>query len=221
MKSSNRDWMLGENQNSDQEDFSNGIAFNDHKIKFAVKYCENRDVLDLGCVQHNPENYKSKYWLHKALCEVSRHVVGMDLYEPGVVYLREKGFDVRCGNAEVFDLDRVFDAIVAGDLIEHLGNVGGFLESCRKHLNVDGKLLISTPNPWYWRNVVKATLYARVENNPEHTAWFCPVTLSQLAQRYNFMLESVDFGSRYLRDRILPLPRGLKHTSFHALLVAT
>lgn len=218
--SNKTDWMLGDRLSPDKSDFSQNIAINDHKIKFMSEHCKEKDVLDLGCVQHNPENYKSKFWLHKAICGVSRQVVGLDLYEPGIEYLRDKGYDVKYGNAENFDLGKTFDVIVAGDLIEHLGNVGGFFVSCRKHLNVGGKLLISTPNPWYWRNVVKAALFARVENNLEHTQWLCPVTLGQVAQRYNFAIENIKFGSRYLRDRIFPLPRGLKHSSFHAVLIA-
>ena len=51
------------------------------------------------------------------------------------------------GDAEHFALDRQFDTIVAGDLIEHLGNVEGFLKSVMGCLAPGGKLVIQTPNP--------------------------------------------------------------------------
>jgi 2-polyprenyl-3-methyl-5-hydroxy-6-metoxy-1,4-benzoquinol methylase len=219
MKSSEeKDWVLGKNASPLRSDFSNQIAFDDHKIAFAIRHCSKKDVLDLGCVQHNPENYKSRFWLHKALREVSGTLLGMDIYEPGVAYLREQGFNVVPGDVQSFDLGRKFDVIVAGDLIEHLDNLGGFLASCRKHLRPGGVLLISTPNPWYWRNIAKAAVRGRVSNNLEHTLWLDPVTLSQLARRYDLAVEEVEFGSRYKRDLLLPLPRGIKHGSFHAVL---
>lgn len=213
-------YLLGNRSTVLSGDISDEIAWNDHKIKFCAKSCANKDVLDIGCVQHNPENYRSRYWLHKALVAVGRSVEGIDLYEPGVDYLQKLGYNIYVADAQDFQLESTYDVIVAGDIIEHLDNVGGFLESCKLHLRAGGKLLISTPNPWYWRNVAKATLKARVRPNPEHTLWMCPDTLSQIAYRYEFRIVEISFGSRYLMDKLLPLPKGLKHTSFHAALVA-
>lgn len=213
-----KEWMLGDQWRADSADFGNEIAFQDHKIRFAATRSAGKKVLDLGCVQHNPENYRSKFWLHKALVKVAGSVVGIDLYEPGVEFLREKGFDVRLGDVQNLDLGETFDVIVAGDLIEHLDDFAGFLDGCKKHLGEDGQLLISTPNPWYWRNTVKAALRTEVANNPEHTCWLCARTLRQLASRFDLNVAHVEFGSRYLRDRVMPLPRGWKHTSFHAVL---
>jgi hypothetical protein len=34
-------------------------------------------------------------------------------------------------------------------------------------------------------------------------------------RRHGMDIVEVSFGSRYLRDRVMPLPRGVKHTSFH------
>ncbi len=197
-------------------DFSNDIAFDDHKIKFAVKYCRNKKVLDIGCVQHNPENYKSKYCLHKALKEVSSSIVGIDLYKPGVDDLKERGFlNIIYADAQQFELGEKFDVIVAGDIIEHLEDFHGFLESCRRHMHNGSRLIISTPNPWYWKYMIKAVISNEVSNNPEHTCWLCVRTLRQLLRRHNFDIGEVVFGSRYWRDRLMPLPRGWKHTSFH------
>ena len=213
-------WMIGDKLKPRLRDFGEDLSFNDHKIKFVVENCRNKDVLDIGCVQHNPENYRTKYWLHKALIAVSTNVIGLDLYAQGVEYLCQRGFHIITGDAQGFVLDKKFDVIVAGDLIEHLENIDGFFESCKNHLNKDGKILISTPNPWYWKNIVKAMLFSLVKNNPEHSLWLCPVTLAQVARRHGLEVVSVKFGSRYILDRILPLPRGIKHTSFHAVLVA-
>ena len=197
-------------------DFDNEIAFNDHKIRFVTKYCSGKSVLDIGCVQHNPENYKSKYWLHKAIKQVASSVVGIDLYEEGVKYLKDRGWNIVVADAQAFDLKQTFDLIVAGDIIEHLEDFHGFLTCCRNHMNNDSKLLISTPNPWYWKKTLQVILGGKVITvNPEHTCWFDPTTLRQLVRRHGFDIGEIVFGSTYLRDRIKPLPKGLKHTSFH------
>jgi len=214
----NSHFLLGSKAPADQADFSANIAIEDHKAKFVLRFARGKSVLDIGVVQHNPENYRSKYWLHNALRSVSGDLVGIDLYADGVSRLRELGYNVHVADAQAFDLGRTFEVIVACDLIEHLENFDGFLESCKRHLAPGGRLLITTPNPWYWRYFLKAALSKEVANNPEHTCWVCVRTLRQLAKRHGMDIGEIVFGSRYIRDRLMPLPRGWKHTSFHAEL---
>jgi SAM-dependent methyltransferase len=210
--------LKGRQLAADARDFSAAIDVNDHKIAFILGYCAGKDVLDLGCVSHDPANYQSKYWVHRAIRGSAGSLLGVDLYSEGVNDLRKLGFNVQVGDAQNLNLGRTFDVIVAGDIIEHLEDFSGFFESCRRHLAPSGRLLISTPNPWYWKYFVRAALSVEVPNNPEHTCWLCPRTLRQLAARHDFDVERIAFGSRYLRDRLMPLPRGWKHTSFHAAL---
>jgi 2-polyprenyl-3-methyl-5-hydroxy-6-metoxy-1,4-benzoquinol methylase len=206
---------------TDSRDFGDKPAFNDHKISFATRLVEGKDVLDIGCVQHDPQAYRSQYWVHKALAARAKSLIGLDLSEDGVDFLREKGFNIITADAQNFDLGQTFDVIYAGDIIEHLEDFSGFLESCKRHLRPGGALLISTPNPWYWRYIVHAILKYEVPNNPEHTCWLDPRTLRQLVRRHDMDVVSIEFGSRYARDRFMPLPRGIKHTSWHAKVVVT
>src|SRR5574337_1209525 len=175
------------------------IAFSDPAITFFCRYAKGRDVLDLGCVNHNPENYKSRYWVHKALRSVARRCLGMDLFAEGVSFLQKEGYHVTVGDAENFSLNEKFDTIVAGDLIEHLGNPSGMLESVKRHLNPEGVLLISTPNPWYWRFFVKSLCSYDVRPNPEHVCWFCVATLRTLLTRHDFEIMEIAHVSRYRR----------------------
>ena len=218
LKSSTR-VLEGANLKLDPRDISDDIAFGNHKIAFLLKYCKDKDVLDIGCVAHDPEAYRGRFWVHKAVATVAKSILGIDLHEEGLRVLRARGFNVMAADAECFDLARTFDVIVAGDLIEHLGNLNGFLQSCKNHLRPGGRLLISTPNPWYWRNIAKAALYTEVNNNPEHVCWICPRTLRQLVARHDMDLGEIRFGSSYMRDRLMPLPRGWKHTSYHAVVI--
>ena len=212
----NPDNILTAKIKADVADFGDKIAYGDHKIKFVMKHATGKDVLDMGCIGHDPEQYKSRYWVHKALREKAKSVMGFDLSGDGVKYLNERGYDIVQGDAQNFDIGRKFDIIVAGDLIEHLEDFAGFLESCKAHLNVGGSILISTPNPWYWKFIVQAILHKEVPNNPEHTCWVCPRTLRQLVGRHGLDIADIEFGSRYRSDVYMPLPRGIKHTSWHA-----
>ena len=72
--------------------------------------------------------------------------VGLDLEEVEVKMLRDKGYNVIHGDATSTDIGRQFNAIVAGEIIEHIDNLGLFLKNMRKHLTSDGFLVISTPN---------------------------------------------------------------------------
>ena len=208
--------LLGSRLPADVRDFSSHLATQDHKLKFIMRHAEGKSVLDVGCVQHNPANYQSKYWLHNALRSVSSDLLGIDRYREGVEYLQSLGYNVQVADAQAFEFRRTFEVIVASDLIEHLENFDGFLQCSKRHLAPGGRLLISTPNPWYWRNCLKAAMSTEVANNPEHTCWLCVRTLRQLVRRHGMDIGEIIFGSRYLRDRMLPLPRGWKHTSFHA-----
>ncbi|MBG85646.1 MAG: hypothetical protein CMO80_01945 [Verrucomicrobiales bacterium] len=42
-----------------------------------------------------------------------------------------------------------YDLICCCEGIEHVGNLLGLLRSCRKHLNEDGLLIVTTPNVWF------------------------------------------------------------------------
>jgi 2-polyprenyl-3-methyl-5-hydroxy-6-metoxy-1,4-benzoquinol methylase len=209
------DWLNGASATLAENDFG-PTRWHDHKIAFMVKYARGKRVLDIGCVDHNPANYQSQYWLHKALKEVAKELVGVDLLGEGVRYLIEKGYNVIHADAESLSLGERFDVVIAGDVLEHLSNPGLFLDATARHLAPGGQLLISTPNPWHWRFIVKGIVGHNLDPNPEHTCWFCPQTLSQLCGRYGLRLRELAYGSRYWKDRAMPLPPFIKHTSFHA-----
>ena len=66
-----------------------------------------------------------------------------------------------------------------------------------------------------WHNVVKAIIRSVVANNRDHTCWLCSRILWKLMHRHRMKVVEASLGSRYLRDRVIPLPKGVKHTSIH------
>ena len=193
-------------------------SFNDAKLDYFCARAAGKEVLDLGCVNHDPSDESSRFWLHKALREVAADIVGVDYLQDAVDVLNAQGYNVVRADVQDFDLGRQFDVIVAGDLVEHLNNQDGFLTSCLRHLKPDGVLVISTPNPWFWKHSVLSILHTEVPNNDEHTCWFCPRTYRQLAARYGLELGEIRFVTRYWKDRIWPLPRGIRNPTWLATL---
>lgn len=147
-------------------------------------------ILDVGCVQHSAEKESNDDWLHGQLYEIGDEVVGLDYEEAEVARLQERGYDVICGNAESLDLDERFDVVVAGELIEHLSNVGGFLDGAREHLRPGGELIVTTPNPWAFHRF-KQAVFGEVFANEEHTCWFDERTLRQVFARHGFEVTEV------------------------------
>ncbi len=79
---------------------------------------------------------------------------------------------------ETYTFGESFEAIVAGDVIEHFSNPGLFLDNCRRHLTDDGVFIVTTPNAKW------PTVFLRP--NPTHTLWHDRHTLLHLLDRHGF-----------------------------------
>lgn len=166
-----------------------------------------RSVLDIGCVQHSTENMDNNDWVHAKLYNVAEEVLGVDYLETEVRQLQQEGYNVVCADAEQMDLDRTFDVVVAGELIEHLSNIGSFLDTVHDHLERDGELILTTPNPWAFHRF-KQALFGDVNANDEHTCWFDETTLRQVLERHGFHVRRVKY--------VTPSTKGIT-SLFHSL----
>jgi 2-polyprenyl-3-methyl-5-hydroxy-6-metoxy-1,4-benzoquinol methylase len=101
-------------------------------------------VLDVGC---------SSGYLAERLQAGGNVVVGIDLDEHAVEHSRRFCEAVHAGDVETMDLPfepASFDAVLCGDLIEHLRDPQRFLERVRPLMKPDGRLVLSTPNVANW-----------------------------------------------------------------------
>lgn len=171
------------------------------KFKWVTARLAGRTVLDLGCVGHQLEGNDIP-WLHGGLCELAEEVVGVDILADQIATLQQRGYNAVCADVETMDLARTFDAVVAGDIIEHLGAPGAMLERAREHLTDGGLLLIATPNPLTFTRLFRMLVTGKIGANRQHTCWFTAKVLRQLAGRYGF--EVVD--ESYVDDTRLYYP---------------
>lgn len=142
-------------------------------------------ILDVGCVRHDSER-RARGNLHARLHDAypDAEIVGIDVDGAGIAEMDRPGYDLREMDAEALEFDAQFDAIVAGELVEHLSNPGWFFAGAREYLPRDGVLVLSTPNPWALARVKNAIAGRPI--NPEHTCWMDERTLRQHLDRYGF-----------------------------------
>jgi 2-polyprenyl-3-methyl-5-hydroxy-6-metoxy-1,4-benzoquinol methylase len=178
----------------------------DGVLRGIVSYIVNKDILDIGCVEHSLKNKnKDRIWVHDFLRDYGNNVTGIDILKNDIETLREKGYDVYEKNAENFVLQKKFDVIFAGEIIEHLSNPGLFLNQCYEHLNDNGVLIITTPNCFSFFRL--ACIIRRFTNNPDvnlqHTCWFSPTVIKELLSRAYFKINKIVYVNYpYIRPNI-------------------
>lgn len=95
---------------------------------------KNKDVLDFGCGKGGFINCAE---------EKTRSICGIELDKATRDELNNEGY---CIWESLDQCNRRFDVITMFHVIEHLEFPLEILESCKKHLNDEGKLIIETPN---------------------------------------------------------------------------
>lgn len=165
------------------------------KVDFIAAQCSKRTVLDIGCVDHrvSMSDELGDRWLHARISDTASVAVGIDYLAADVDALRGRGFDIRCENAQDFDLGRRFDVVVAADIIEHLDDVGGFLASAKRHVAPGGRLIITTNNPFDVEQMVQVLRRQAPAVHPDHTMWLDPSTMFRALARADLDDSIVDF----------------------------
>ncbi len=198
------------------------------RYQIIQRYITGREVLDFGCVDHNFKKAvveKKRFWLHGFICNHANKCIGVDWSENEIRKLNEAGYHCIGGNAESVNLNRKFDVIIAGELMEHLHNPGLFLENVKRHLNDDGVFILTTPNPFSWWRFVDIAVKGNPSVNEEHTCWFCPKTLCYLIMQHGFDIKEIFWVTLYncnpphhLVERIARAIRG--YFSSYFLIIA-
>lgn len=203
-------------------------AFRDHvkrsrprmtKQEFVERACLGRKVLDIGCIDHSADNAiaAGDQWLHHRIRHVASSVVGIDVLTEDAERLKTLGYSIIVADAEALELDERFDVVVGADVVEHLSNVGAFLLSVREHLEPEGLLVLTTPNPFALAFTAHVLATGSVPVNDEHVGWYDPSLLQEALRRAGFgirefaWLKSPESGpsrrSRVLDRLLSPLLR--------------
>jgi len=105
-------------------------------------------ILDVGCGDGN-------FTMMIARACKAREVYGIEISEKGVEMARKNG--IKCYQLDVDEEDfpfedSFFDAVFAGEIIEHLYDTDHFLDEAYRVLKANGILVLTTPNLASWQN---------------------------------------------------------------------
>ncbi len=164
------------------------------RIPWLVEQCRGKRVIHVGFADagFREEQGRAGRWLHGHLDDVATSLVGLDFDGPGVQAATDAGFEAHL--VDCTDPDAVAalglepaDVVLAGEVIEHLGAPGPFLDAMASLCAPGGTLIVTTPNAYGLVNVV-ANIPRRVEvNHPDHVGMFTWRTLTQLMQRHDWI----------------------------------
>jgi len=162
------------------------------RFKYLRDLAAGRRVIHVGFADAGFQtlNEESGAWLHAHLATTARELVGLDVDDDGVARAVAKGYDARV--VDCCDVDAVralalepAEVLVAGEVIEHLDDVGSFLDALHTLVTADGILAITTPNAAGLVNTVAS--FANYEvNHPDHVTMFTCRTLDAMLRRHRW-----------------------------------
>lgn len=172
--------------------------------KIIEKYIQNKVVLDVGFLGENKKVEFSS--LHNFIIKNSKEVWGLDIDKDRIHKLREKGYNVIYDDVQKLEnlakLNKKFDVIIAGELIEHLESPDVFLDDIKKFLNENGILILTTPNMFSLRYIVRHTVFGQEspywnDRNAEikygHVIGFSKMLLENLLLRKEYKIVELNY----------------------------
>jgi SAM-dependent methyltransferase len=171
------------------------------RVETILRHTRGPDVLHLGAsgqAEYRPA-FTSPDWLHGRLHQRVEGLWGLELEARNVRALKDAGFENTIqGDAQAFEIDRRFDTVIAGELIEHVERPGALLAHAAAHLKPGGRIIITTPYAFCGLFVAYAWLkYPVTCSNRQHVSWFCPTTFTELADRSGLTVERFELIESY------------------------
>jgi 2-polyprenyl-3-methyl-5-hydroxy-6-metoxy-1,4-benzoquinol methylase len=143
-----------------------------------------KTLLDIGIVEHDMELANRAGWRHGLFHKLAARTVGVDILEAEIAKIRERGYDVRvCDATSDADLGERFEVVYIGDVIEHVNDPVRLICFARRHLAPGGRIIVSTPCPFWWRNIQQMVTAHVFIGNVDHVRWVTPVNALEIGYR--------------------------------------
>ncbi|MBL7827654.1 MAG: methyltransferase domain-containing protein [Saprospiraceae bacterium] len=170
------------------------------RIPLIAQLTAGKKVVHFGCVDHLPlieQRRKAGIWLHDVLSKNCSEVVGVDINQEGIDYMKQAGFEVYNSNVVTENppaqiVSKQWDYIVAGEVLEHIDDPVTFLKAIREKYGTCTKgIIITVPNALSYTNFRYALRNIEM-NNSDHRYWFTPFTLLKVAMQAGIEVEDYD-----------------------------
>jgi len=162
----------------------------DDRCQYIAQQASGKRVLDVGVVEHFAAASHRDEWLHEHVRRAASSCLGVDILEEGVRDLQKRGYEIVYADVTQAPLNEIFDLIVMGEIIEHVGNPGALMKNAALMLAEGGRVILTTPNPWYLNAILK-NLFEGLPftDSTDHVVWFDPSTLAEIGQRAGLTLD--------------------------------
>lgn len=159
------------------------------------------------------EELRFEYFRNKILQHVSQDKkytlldVGCSQLDFGDANTSIESFGIDINDSKVYDaahfkkcnLDKetlpfsneFFDIVIAGEILEHVKRPFEFIEEISRVLKKEGLLLLSTPNPQYYLEILKELFGSKTIDDWEHLNLFSRIHLTNYAQKNHLKLINV------------------------------
>lgn len=163
---------------------------------FQAAIGRGRRVLDVGC----RSGALTKHFLD------GNQVVGLDVDRAALAKAAELGIETVLADAEdpLPFPDESFDAVVAGELLEHLRFPDAVVSEARRVLRPGGVLVGSVPNAFRLQSRLRFLRGLQPEDDPTHLHLLSPGDVRELLRDFaDVQLSYVDGRYRRLHPRLL------------------
>ncbi len=177
------------------------------RIDYLKELAKDKIILHIGFADHKEiirRKIEQKTWLHGILLEFSKECWGIDINEEAVNFVKK---DLEIKNVFCLDiekdelpdafLNKEFDYVLLGEVIEHIGNPVLFLSSIRnKFLGKAKQIVLTTPNAFRIVNLHYARQNVEIINS-DHRFYFTPYTICKVLTDAGYEIKMLDFVESY------------------------
>ncbi len=165
--------------------------------EFYSNIVSGKKVLHIGCTDHKElidTKIRKNEYLHTKLIKKASLIHGIDVNKEAIDYLKNK---YNISDLYYYDVThetipscllKKYDIILVPEVLEHVLNLGNFLQAIKKFMSSESLLIVSTPNAFKSHSFF-TVLKGYEETNPDHKYYFSYVTLKSLLEECGFMIE--------------------------------
>ncbi len=174
------------------------------RFKYINKFLKGKNILDLA---------SSEGYVHELLIKNNpdKKIYSCDF----------KDADFNRNLNEPFGINRKFDSVIAGEIIEHVENPSQFLRECKKLLVKNGRLIITTPNAIGLQYIKNPAWCIENYDKPEHISCFTMPMLCGLMAKIGYKVIHADYiNAFWINNPLQIIPYLIRRLRPDLLIVA-